>query len=169
MPSSDVDNDAVRKRFGLCWLLLMWPGAGVPSSLSSSLPDVHDALLLPGLEPSIHGRGECGEPDKLISTNAALHSSIWSSSRNEFMYKSLSCENDVRRLRDLWNEIETKEKICAINIKMQCTTEVLCAMIVWVFVQGRGEVRKICIRALHTTSLVFMQPIIPHCCKLSIL
>lgn len=73
------------------------------SSLSSSLPDeIHDALLLlAGLEPSIHWRGECGEPDKLISTKAALHSSICSSPRYVPIYKSLSCEYDGLRLRDL--------------------------------------------------------------------
>lgn len=147
MPSSDVDNEAVRKRFVFGWLLmlvllmllLLWlklygadfalillmdedecgelfiasakrrwwwwwfcSEVATPSSLNSSLHDVHEPLLLlAGLEPRIHGRGECGDPDRLISTNAALHSSICSSSRNPPIYISPSCVYDGRRLREL--------------------------------------------------------------------
>lgn len=88
MPSSDVDSDVVRIRFGL-------GAGGSPSSLNGGddEPEHHDALLLPpGLDPSRVGQcGECGEHDKLISTRAALHASIGSSPfGTEFKYNSLS-------------------------------------------------------------------------------
>lgn len=145
MPSSDVDNEAVRKRFVFGWLLLLLKLYGAdfalillmdedecgelfiasakrrwwwfcnevatPSSLNSSLHDVHEPLLLlAGLEPRIHGRGECGDPDRLISTNAALHSSICSSSRNPPIYISPSCVYDGRRLRELRLYTREEEK-----------------------------------------------------------
>lgn len=53
MPSSDVDNDVVR------WLrrIIVDVVVGAPSSLSGGddepEPELHDALLLPELEPSI--------------------------------------------------------------------------------------------------------------------
>lgn len=83
MPSSEVE--AVRF---LAVLLSLIVGCIPKSSLNGGDDDpdeLHDALLLPGLEPKwrFHaaGCGEFGEHDKLISTRAALHSSI-SSPRN---------------------------------------------------------------------------------------
>lgn len=81
IPSSDVDRDVVRIRFGLVDVFI----CGAPSSLNGGddEPEHHDdALLPPGLDASrvvAYCLGDSGEHDKLISTRAALHSSIRSS------------------------------------------------------------------------------------------
>jgi hypothetical protein len=87
---------------------------GELSSLSGGddEPVLHDALLLPGDDPSAVSqptRGECGEHDKLIRTSAALHSSIGSSSLMLLRNRSRSSwVNDGRRLRDLKSKKKTK-------------------------------------------------------------
>lgn len=82
MPSSDVDSDVVRTRFGLVDVFIC---GAPPSSLNGGDddPEHHDdALLPPGLDASrvvAYWRGDRGEQDRLIRTRAALHSSIRSS------------------------------------------------------------------------------------------
>uniref|UniRef100_A0A8D8IND1 (northern house mosquito) hypothetical protein n=1 Tax=Culex pipiens TaxID=7175 RepID=A0A8D8IND1_CULPI len=66
-------------------LLLLFGGVECPSSLSGGdvEPVLHEVLLLPELVPrmvSQPGADELGEQDRLISTRAALHSSVGSSS-----------------------------------------------------------------------------------------
>lgn len=80
IPSSDVDRDVVRGPRRVITVV-----GAFPSSLNGGDDDpvLHDALLLDGLEPSCvsqAARGEWGEQDRLINTNAALHSSMGSSS-----------------------------------------------------------------------------------------
>lgn len=69
----------------LLLLLLLFGGVECPSSLSGGdvEPVLHEVLLLPELVPrmvSQPGADELGEQDRLISTRAALHSSVGSSS-----------------------------------------------------------------------------------------
>lgn len=69
----------------LVLLLLLFGGVECPSSLSGGdvEPVLHEVLLLPELVPrmvSQPGADELGEQDRLISTRAALHSSVGSSS-----------------------------------------------------------------------------------------
>lgn len=122
MPSSEVDSDVVRLRLFIMLLLL--------SSLSGGDddPELHDALLLPGLEPYFHWRtagreirisdrhlraavadvrcGECGEAESLSRMRAALQSSIDPLSSANINSRS-SCEYDGRRFRDLKMDIKT--------------------------------------------------------------
>lgn len=114
MPSSDVDRE-----FAHLFSYLYSFIGGELSSLSGGdeEPVLHEALLLPGDDPRAVSqpiRGECGEHDKLISTRAALHSSIGSSSLMLLKNKSRSsCVNDGRRLRDL----ELDKKKTKINLR----------------------------------------------------
>lgn len=69
----------------LLLLLVLFGDVECPSSLSGGVvePVLHDVLLLPELVPRIGSQPvteEFGEQDRLISTRAAWHSSIGSSS-----------------------------------------------------------------------------------------
>lgn len=69
----------------LLLLLVLFGDVECPSSLSGGVvePVLHDVLLLPELVPKIGSQPvteEFGEQDRLISTRAAWHSSIGSSS-----------------------------------------------------------------------------------------
>lgn len=69
----------------LLLLMVLFGDVECPSSLSGGVvePVLHDVLLLPELVPRMVSQPvteEFGEQDRLISTRAALHSSIGSSS-----------------------------------------------------------------------------------------